>query len=193
MGRPWRFSGIRATLNQMAGDYADDAASTFREAFENLELQPRQRNHLEERWLDRLLWHELKATLDARKYLALRLTVLIGAATATAFAGLTLAGAKATWVSGLIFALALATTIAAGILELFKVGERARHHRAIAETLKHEGWLFLQSAGPYRGRSPSDSFPEFSSRIEAILDDGGGWVVEKRLQKVTAAPTAPAE
>ena len=133
--------------------------------------------------VSQVLWHDLKAASDERNNLALRLTTLIGGATATAFASLKLSGAQATWVSGLIFALALTTTIAAGILELMKFDERARRRRSIADALKHEGWLFFQSSAPYAGRPHRDLFPRFAERIEGILGN--------ELASVTIRQEAP--
>lgn len=158
-------------------------ASGYHEVFQSLNLEPLQREYLELRWMDQVLWHDLKAASDERYNLALRLTTLIGGATATAFASLKLSGAQATWVSGLIFALALTTTIAAGILELMKFDERARRRRSIADTLKHEGWLFFQSSAPYAGRPHRDLFPRFAERIEGILGN--------ELASVTIRQEAP--
>lgn len=163
-------------------------ASQYHEVFQSLKLQPLQREYLEVRWMDQVIWHDLKAARDERNNLALRLTTLIGGATATAFASLKLSGAQATWVSGLIFALTLTTTIAAGILELMKFDERARRRRSIAETLKHEGWLFFQSSGPYSGRPHAELFPWFAERIERIL---GNEFASVTIRQEAPEPPAP--
>jgi uncharacterized protein DUF4231 len=157
----------------------------YGEVFDKLDVQPLQREYLNLRWLDQLLWLDAKAALDERRYLGLRLTTLIGGATATAFASVKLSGAKAHWVSVLIFALTLTTTIAAGILELMKFDERARKRRAAAEAVKHEGWLFFQRTGPYPRGSHEDQFPQFAARIEAIL---GNEFAPVAMQPAKSAP-----
>jgi uncharacterized protein DUF4231 len=161
-------------------------ADQYREVFQTLNLTDLQREYLDVRWLDQVVWHDLRATRADVRYLALRLTVLVGGATATAFASLKLSGATASWVSGLIFALTLTTTIAAGILELMKFDELARRSRATAENLKHEGWLFFQSTGPYHGDTHQGLFPLFAERIETILGNefapvGGAEIARKSM------------
>src|SRR5438046_2339658 len=131
-----------------------------------------QKSYLRTRWLDLVIWHDVAAARANRQYYRLRITTLVGGATATAFASLKLSGASGHWVSVLIFALTLTVTIAAGLEELLKYGERGRNYRQIAERLKQEGWFFFQLAGPYHSLPDHQAgFTQFAERVEEIASD----------------------
>jgi hypothetical protein len=158
--------------------YTGWLAGSYRDIIHGLDdLDDMQRRFLDTRWLDLVLWHEARAERASKMYYRLRITTLVGGATATAFASLKLSGTPGVWISALIFALTLATTIAAGLEELLKFGDQRTRFREIAERLKREGWLFFQLAGPYAGRPEighRDGFRRFTEQIEEIAQDGGG-------------------
>src|SRR5437763_15879317 len=110
-------------------DYAAWLDHQYGEVFDQLNLPEMQKSYLRTRWLDLVIWHDVAAARANRQYYRLRITTLVGGATATAFASLKLSGASGHWVSVLIFALTLTVTIAAGLEELLKYGERGRNYR----------------------------------------------------------------
>ena len=151
----------------MASGYIFYFREQYGELIDRLDLHEMQKRFLTARWLDLVLWHEAKAARANSMYHGLRITTLVGGATATAFASLKLSGAASRWVSVLIFVLTLTTTIAAGLEELMRYGQERTTHRAIAERMKQEGWFFFQLVGSYRQyRSHGDAFKHFSEAVE---------------------------
>jgi hypothetical protein len=159
-----------------------------------------QRSYFQARWLDQVIWTEGKAQRAEKMYVRLRVATLVGGASATAFASLKLSGAAATWISALIFALTLTTTIAAGLEELMKFGQQRARYRDLSERLKTEGWLFLQLVGPYSGvntQQRSRALRHGLKRFSALTkDDPGtrrtslGWPPSRNLEPSEANPPA---
>jgi Protein of unknown function (DUF4231) len=50
-------------------------------------------------------------------------------------------------------------------------GQRWRHYRGSVELMKSEGWLYLESAGPYANLSLEAAFPTFVGRVETLMRD----------------------
>lgn len=59
------------------------------------------------------------------------------------------------------------TAIVAAFSKLSKLQENWLNYREVSETLKHEKYLFLAKAGPYR--DTDDSFPILVERVENII------------------------
>lgn len=62
-------------------------------------------------------------------------------------------------------------------------------YRATAERLKHEQYLFLSSAGPYKGMAESDRLIALAERIEEVVStEHANWFAEAK-HSVTAQTT----
>jgi hypothetical protein len=60
-------------------------------------------------------------------------------------------------------------------------------YRSTAERLKHEMYLFLSSAGPYRGFSEEDRLVQLAERVEEhVSTEHANWFNETR--RVVASP-----
>jgi hypothetical protein len=132
-----------------------------------LKLGDLQKEFLRLRWLDQVLWMEVRANNTKVLYYILRLTTIVGGLIIPALVSFRLASGDAiTWV---VFFLSLLVAICAALEEFLRYGEQWRHYRLKVELLKNEGWLFLQLSGrrDYR-RYPShaEAYPRFAQRVE---------------------------
>ena len=154
----------------------DKSASKLRTTFERLindaNLDTRQRDFLELRWLDQVTWMETSAVQAQRFYYRLRLITIVGAVVVPALVALNTldgwpgdAAQIGAWIVSLIVA------ISAAVEGFFQFGYRWRNYRSTAERLKTEGWLYLELAGPYAGvdGSHKDAYPAFVSRVEELI------------------------
>jgi hypothetical protein len=145
---------------------------TFERLMESSDLDPRQRDFFELRYLDQLTWMESKAKKAQWFYYRLRLITIIGAVVVPALVSLNAVGGStgkaaqiATWVVSLVVA------ISAAVEGFFQFGQRWRNYRSTAERLKIEGWLYFELAGPYASDNGSQagSFKLFASRVEDVF------------------------
>lgn len=142
-----------------------------------LELSDLQKHFLHSRWLDQILWMEGKADKARNRYYGLRLTVIIGGVMIPALVSLntptlmnqSIGGEFASIIGWITFGLSLLVALSAAIEQFFNYGERWRHYRRMVESLKAEGWQFLQLSGPYRRyESHSEAYRAFAARTEEI-------------------------
>ena len=155
----------------MTDTYVRELRATLKRLMDDVDLDPRQRDFLELRWLDQVTWMEGKASKSQRLYYRLRLITIVGAVTVPALVALNTldgwAGNAAqigSWVVSLVVA------VSAAVEGFFQFGQRWRNYRSTAERLKVEGWLFFQRAGPYAPTDGQvDAFGTFVSRIEDIF------------------------
>ena len=149
-----------------------DVKTTFEQLMNNSDLEPRQREFVELRYLDQLTWMEGKAKKAQWFYYRLRLITIIGAVVVPALVSLNTlhdwkgtAAQIATWVVSLIVA------ISAAVEGFFQFGQRWRNYRSTAELLKIEGWRFFQLTAPYQSSDGSQKavFPQFADRVEGIF------------------------
>jgi hypothetical protein len=155
--RPW-FRGERDWLDQSWKAAEDFLACN--KCVPN--LTDSEREKLRWRWLkeaqhyDRL-WRERR-----RRDYALRVPIVIGAATVPVLAGLD-AGRLPTALVG------LAVAILAGLDGLFQLRERSSQLRETATVMTHEGWCFLELTGHYFDEaSHKNAYRRFLDRLEAI-------------------------
>jgi uncharacterized protein DUF4231 len=165
--------------------YPDWLKGEFGQLVDDLDLEPSRKRFLRSRWLDQVVWTEVKAARARNLYYGLRLTTLVGALLVPALATLDPQDASlhttvriATWVVGLVVA------ISAAIEGFFHFGERWRTYRRTAELLKTEGWLFLQLSGRYsaNGSTHAGAYPAFALRVEELIQAD----VDTYLLKVAA-------
>jgi len=151
---------------------------------DTLDLTDFQKHCLRSRWLDQILWMEGKANRYRNRYYFLRLTTIIGGVIVPALVSLNtsaltgLAVSDGTnlslgWIAPVAgwaaFVLSLVVALSAAIEQFFNYGERWRHYRRMVESLKVEGWQFLQLSGPYhRYQNYTEAYITFAARTEEI-------------------------
>jgi hypothetical protein len=150
--------------------YLAQTRKSFEALIDKTELDERQRDFFRSRWLDQVVWMEGRAGKAQRRYYRLRIVTVVGAVIVPALVSLTTlddwpgqAGQVALWILSLVVA------VSAAIEGFFQFGQRWRNYRGTVERLKMEGWLYLQSAGPYAGRSHGESYAGFAARVEELI------------------------
>ncbi len=145
------------------------------ELIEQLQLSEFHKKSLRSRWLDQVIWADKKAAQCRRWHYRLRLTTIIGGVILPALVGINFQVNKdnpffQNWFPYIPFALSQIIAVSAAIEEFCRFGDRWRDYRQMAENLKAEGWLYLQSSGPYdRSKTHLQSYPLFASRVESII------------------------
>lgn len=123
---------------------------------------------MQARWLEQVLWMERKA-LDAMWwYRVLRLTTIIGGVIVPALVGLSLSGEWEMPTKVLTFVISLVVALSAAVDGFYRYGERWRHYRSMVEALKSEGWQFLQLSGTYANHNHEQAYPTFAARVEEL-------------------------
>jgi hypothetical protein len=153
----------------------DAAPGELKAVIATLDLEPSQQIYLETRFAGQVGWMERKAQAAQRRYVAARLTTLIGALIIPVLVGLTPSDADlaeniriATGVIGLVVAISTA------VESFFHYGARWQHYRRTVERLKTEGWRFFELIDDYRSsKQPGHKaqFPRFARRVEDLLQD----------------------
>jgi hypothetical protein len=174
--------------------YLQQLRTSFETLIEKTELDERQRDLFRSRWLDQMLWMEGRANTAQRRYYWLRLTTVIGAVIVPALVSLTTlddwpgdAAQVALWIVSLVVA------VSAAIEGFFQFGQRWRNYRGTVERLRLEGWLYLQSAGPYAGRSHRESYGAFAARVEELIkSDVDVYLTEVAAERQKREQGAPA-
>ena len=142
---------------------------------DEIQLEPFQKEMLRERWLDQVRWMSAKSRRARRYYYLLRLPTVVGGVAVPGLVSLTLAtvGQPAfevmRWVT---FGFSLSVAILAALDELFHYGDRWRHYRRTAESLKTLGWQYLQLNGTFaRYPTHADAYRAFTARVEEALGE----------------------
>ncbi len=180
----------------MAKDsYLPQLRKSFEALIDKSELDERQRDFFRSRWLDQVVWMEGRAGKAQRRYYRLRVITVVGAVIVPALVSLTTlddwpgqAAQVALWILSLVVA------VSAAIEGFFQFGQRWRNYRGTVERLKVEGWLYLQSAGPYAGTSHGESYGAFAARVEELIkSDVDVYLTEvaaERQKREEASPAA---
>ncbi|HEY9801281.1 MAG TPA: DUF4231 domain-containing protein [Leptolyngbyaceae cyanobacterium] len=151
--------------------YQEFLKEEFTNLIDSLTLSELQKKFLSSRWLDQMLWMEAQAGKARNKYYGLRLVTIIGGVILPALVSLNINSSTVrdifVWST---FALSQVVAISAAIEEFFHYGERWRHYRRTAESLKTQGWQFFQLTGPYVDyKSHEQAFSLFSTQVEDII------------------------
>jgi hypothetical protein len=110
---------------------------------------------------EQLRWYGNNSRQNQRWYKVLQITQLVLAALIPVAA---LAGGRwGQWIAALFGAI---IAVAGGIQHLFQFSANWISYRSTAEHLKHEKYLFLSRAGPYRDLSPQEALPVLAERVE---------------------------
>jgi hypothetical protein len=141
--------------------------SEMRELIEALELPELNKQFLRARWVEQVIWMDEKAWDSVRWYYSLRLTTIVGGVIVPALVSWTV-GDGADLIKTLTFIVSLVVALSAAVEEFFRYGERWRHYRRMTESLKSEGWQFLQLCGTYANQTHVQAYPVFAARVEEL-------------------------
>src|SRR4051794_30939070 len=146
----------------------DDEVEALRAAMRDMALGDAWDRRFDGRLLGQLGWMQAYAQKNRMLHQGFRLTVILAGVTVPALVSLSLAGEAATWVRWLTFGLSLVAALAAAVDEFLAFGDKWRHFRGIAETLKSEGWSFVQRVGPYESLDHDAASRLLAMQVENI-------------------------
>ena len=134
----------------------------------SLDLPELNKEFMRARWLELVIWMDGKAQDSGWWYRRLRLATIIGGVIVPALVSLNVGDDVAPLVKTLTFIVSLAVALSAAVEEFFRYGERWRHYRHMTESLKSEGWQFLQLSGGYANQTHIQAYPAFAARVEEL-------------------------
>ena len=181
MGDPSDSAASRARLfsgqNQPSANYNSYLKVEFSKMIDHLPLSEVQRDFLRLRWLDQVLWMEDRASKSRNWYYRLRLTTIVGGVFVPIMVSLNTGENLSKDLSAALryatIGLGAVVATSSAVEEFFHYGERWRHYRRSAESLKTQGWQFFHLTGPYAayGQEPAydAAFKFFASQIEEII------------------------
>jgi Protein of unknown function (DUF4231) len=159
--------------------YNDYLKAEFGRMADRLPLSDLQRDFLRLRWLDQVLWMEDRAGKSRNWYYRLRMTTIIGGVLMPILVGLNtgenLSKEMAAALRYTTIGLGAVVAASSAIEEFFHYGERWRHYRRSAESLKTQGWQFFHLTGPYAIYSKAavddyeGAFTLFASQVEEVI------------------------
>ncbi|HWF45463.1 MAG TPA: DUF4231 domain-containing protein [Bryobacteraceae bacterium] len=119
---------------------------------------------------DQITWYSHKSALNQRRYKILKVVTIASAAVIPV---VTTAGIP--YGSSIAAGLGVLIAITEGVQQLNQYNANWTSYRTTSEALKHEKFLYLAKAGPYRSaENPSASLAE---RIEALVSqEGSKWL-----------------
>ncbi len=133
----------------------------------SLDLPELNKEFMRARWLELVIWMDGKAQESVWWYRRLRLTTIIGGVIVPALVSWTV-GDGADLIKTITFIVSLVVALSAAVEEFFRYGERWRHYRRMTESLKSEGWQFLQLSGTYANQTHVQAYPAFATRVEEL-------------------------
>ncbi len=132
-------------------------------------------------WLrlnDQLDWYDRKSSENQRRYKQIKVAQLVLAGSIPVFA---LVGD--TWGRWVTAILGASVAILEGLQQLGQYNNLWASYRATAEQLKHEKYLFLAHAGPYKGLKEEDALSLLAERVEEqVSTEHAKWVSERSQQ-----------
>ena len=151
--------------------YSEYLKKEFSNLFETLELDDKQKHYLRSRWLEQILWMEGRANRARDRYYQLRLTTIIGGIIVPILIGLNINNKPLdSYRKGLTITLSGIVAISSAVEEFFHYGERWKHYRRTAETLKSQGWELFQLSGSYVNyKNHEQAFRYFAGNVEDII------------------------
>lgn len=169
--------------------YQDILKQEMTDMFNQLDLPHLYKQAIKARWLDQVLWMEKKADQCRIWHYRLRLTTIIGGVILPALVGINFQMEDnktfKVWFPWLTFGLSQVIAVSAAVEEFCRYGDRWRQYRQSVESLKTEGWQYLQSSGPYhKYKTHVDGYSMFASRVESIIkEDVQTYITELMKQK----------
>ncbi len=123
-----------------------------------------EQEYLESRVQDQIDWYDKKSAWHKKLFMRLKTTETFLALLIpllTGYITTEMVGLKV--IVGLI---GIVVAAIASLITLYKFQENWIEYRTIAESLKHEKFLYITKSGPYK---ESSSFPLFVERIESFI------------------------
>ena len=151
--------------------YSDYLKQTLGGLVDKLEITELHKEFLKNRWLDQVMWLEGRATKERNQHFRLRMVTIIGGVLVPAMVGFKCDSENVNQTVGWIaLGVSQAVAISAAVEEFFGHGDKYRNYRSTAESMKIEGWQFMQLAGPYkRFQVHEDAYKAFAQRVEAFI------------------------
>ena len=159
------------------------SSDTLGRLIDTLDLPEFQRELLRNRWLNQLGWMSRQASKARRRYLWLRVPVVLGGVAIPGLVTILLSAASTDvipWLPNVpivlvrlaTFVVSLGVAMLAALEEVFNYGDRWRHYRRTSELLKTLGWQYLMLTGAFR-RYPTHAaaFVPFTERVEGVLNE----------------------
>jgi len=122
-----------------------------------------EKEYIKQRLDDQIRWYGQKSRHNQHWHKRLRMTEVTAAAIIPFVAGL---GEVVPYNSIIVGLLGVIIAACVGASVINKYQENWLTYRTIAETLKHEKYLYLTSSSPYTG---DERFTQFVERIEALI------------------------
>lgn len=158
-----------------------------------IELPDLNKQFLRARWLELVIWMDGKARESVWWYRRLRLTTIVGGVIVPALISWTV-GDGADLIKTLAFIVSLVVALSAAVEEFFRYGERWRHYRRMTESLKSEGWHFLQLSGSYANHTHIQAYPAFAARVEELSrEEVESYITQVFKEKREADDKTPSE
>jgi hypothetical protein len=135
-----------------------------------------------QRLVEEQAWYSAKSRAARTAFKRIKVTEIVAAAMIPFLTGQHWPG-----VTYMVGGLGVLITILEGLLHLNQYQENWTNYRNTAESLKHEKFLFLASAGPYAGAANPRAM--LAERVEALISqENSQWVAA--LQKSAQGDTA---
>ncbi len=155
--------------------YNKQIKQDFTRLIEMLKLSDMQREFMKQRWLDQILWMENRATSARNWHRRLRFITIVGGVILPALLTLNVKEdlRNNSYLFWGTFGISQTVAICAALEQFYNNGEKWRHYRRSAESLKTQGWHFFELSGPYTSYAKSgehqEAFSLFSTNVEEIV------------------------
>lgn len=162
-------------------NYQQYLKQTLGGLIDRLEISELRKDFLKNRWLDQVLWLEGRAKKEQRRHYTLRMITIVGGVIVPALVGFNSNDSRLREiVNWSALGLSQAVAISAAIEEFFAHGEKYINYRNTSESLKIEGWRFLQLSGSYRQyKNHAQAYSVFADRVEQyIMQDVQGFIAQ---------------
>lgn len=139
-----------------------------------------------QRLLDQCNWYDTKSIKCQRRYKTIKMIQILLSVSIPVFSLLDAALAK--WLTA-----SSGATIAflEGLLHMNQYATLWITYRSTAEQLKHEKFLFLSHAGPYRNMQDSERLMELAERVEEhVSSEHANWFQQNKRATVEKAKTS---
>jgi len=154
---------------------SNDALKTEKMDIENLKkfegfnrLSEKEKWYIENRLIDQFNWYDRKSVLNQRRFKCLKTIEYIITGLIVFFSTLSASWSFARYITIL---LSIILAIISSLQSLNKYQENWLEYRTTAETLKHELFLYLSHAGPYKGLSNEEAFQKLVERVESLISE----------------------
>lgn len=144
---------------------------------EKTDLPEREKDLMCFRWLVRVENMEKDARKSKIRHYTSKMIIIAGSAIVPVLASMNNPPEVSTGLTAQTFIyyatllVSMIVSVSAGVHEFFRFGDRWRHYRGTVESLKSEGWHFIQQTGRYRNvGGHTKGYKRFAERVENILN-----------------------